>query len=53
MDHREEALRRLAALAGREDEPLVQVAVAAVHALLHLSDTVKHGLRDLVYELRD
>jgi len=50
----EEALRNLerAAKAGK-DEPLVAVGVAAVHALLLLSDAVRHGLRDIVYELRD
>lgn len=31
---------------------MVEATAAAVHALLHLSDTVKHGLRDLLYELR-
>lgn len=48
MDHREEALRLLEAAL---EEGNVAGA-AAVHALLHLAETVQHGLRDLVYELR-
>lgn len=35
------------------DQPWIHVASAGIYALLHVSDTIRHGLRDVVYELRD
>lgn len=52
MDHRDEALRHLQRVEAGDEDALVEAATAAVHALLHLSESVRHGLRDLVYELR-
>lgn len=52
MEPRKEALRRLESVKDSTD-PAVQVAVAAVYALLDVADAVKHGLRDVIYELRD
>jgi hypothetical protein len=51
MDHQAEATRLAGELAGR-DEVAAQAAAAVVHALLHLASEVRHGLRDLVYEMR-
>ena len=52
MDPRAEALRHLEE-ARESDDPRVRVAVAAVYALLDVADAIKHGLRDVIYELRD
>ncbi len=53
MEPRKEAIRHLeAATESGEGQPVVQVGVAAVYALLHLADSVRHGLRDVIYELR-
>ncbi len=52
MEPRREALRHLAAVSDNA-EPAIRVAAAAVYALLEVADAVKHGLRDVIYELRD
>ena len=53
MDHRAAALAYLEKASMRADEePLVALGAAGVHALLHMADEVKHGLRDILYELR-
>lgn len=52
MEPRAEALRHLEE-ARESDDPRVRVAVAAVYALLDVADAIKHGLRDVIYELRD
>ncbi len=51
MGHRDEAQRHLDA-AGEAGDAWVHVGIAAVHALMDLSDSVQHGLRDIIYELR-
>lgn len=53
-DHDERASEHLdQALAEDVDGPWLHVAAAGIHALLHLASEVRHGLRDIVYELRD
>lgn len=54
-DHADRATRHLdkALETAEEFDPWIHVGAAAVHALLHLSDTVRHGLRDIMYELAD
>ncbi len=49
MDHKAEALR-IAAEAAKDGDVKTE---ALVHAILHLGEVMKHGLRDMVYELRD
>lgn len=39
--------------AARSEDAWVHVGIAGVHALLHLTETLQHALRDIVYELRD
>ncbi len=51
MEPRKEALRCLEE-AQQTSDPL-QVGIAAVFALLEVADSIKHGLRDIIYELRD
>lgn len=51
MEPRKEALKHLEA-AATEGGASAQVGIAAVYALLHLADSVRHGLRDIIYELR-
>jgi len=53
MEPRKEAVKHLEAAAGQADgQPMVVVGIAAVYAVLHLADAVRHGLRDIIYELR-
>ncbi|MGB1586378.1 MAG: hypothetical protein ACPHID_04970 [Thermoplasmatota archaeon] len=52
MEPRKEAIRHLEAAADGDGGAMVEVGIAAVYALLHLSDAVRHGLRDIIYELR-
>ena len=51
MEPRKEAIKHLEA-ASKEGGASTQVGIAAVYALLHLADAVRHGLRDIIYELR-
>lgn len=51
-DHADKATEHLdAALEG--EQGWLHIAAAGVHALLHVADTIRHGLRDVVYEMRD
>ena len=59
MDHRAEAERLLATLkdavpatSQEGAEASLQATVALAHAVLHLAAEVRHGLRDVVYEMR-
>lgn len=52
MGHLQDSQRHLEA-AAQADDAWVHVGIAGVHALLHLSQTLQHALRDIVYELRD
>jgi hypothetical protein len=53
MEPRKEAVKHLEAAGKAADgQPLVLVGIAAVFAMLHLADAVRHGLRDIIYELR-
>ncbi len=51
MESRKEALRCLEE-AQQTSDP-IQIGAAAVYALLEIADVIKHGLRDVIYELRD
>ena len=33
--------------------PWIHLGAAGVFAVLHLADTIRHGLRDIMYEMRD
>lgn len=43
----EQALEKGASL------PAVLLGAAGVHAALAIADAIRHGLRDIIYELRD
>jgi hypothetical protein len=47
--HLEQALDKVA----KERAALVHLGAAGVHAVLAVADVIRHGLRDIVYELRD
>lgn len=51
-DRAEDHLRK-AQETSEEFDPWVHIGIAAVHALLHISNTIRHGLRDIVYEISD
>ena len=58
-EHDEAAAGRLAAAQQKAADldpaqaAWLDVGIAGVHAILHLADTIRHGIRDVVYELRD
>lgn len=52
MEPRKEAIKHLEAASEGDGGAVVEVGIAAVYALLHLADAVRHGLRDVIYELR-
>lgn len=52
MEPRKEAMKHLEAASEGEGGAMVEVGIAAVYAVLHLADSVRHGLRDIIYELR-
>ena len=51
MEPRKEAIKHLKEADASKDAS-IQVGIAAVYALLHVADSVRHGLRDIIYELR-
>ncbi len=54
VDHAAKATEHLeSALADDSDKEWLHVAAAGVHAILHVASTIKHGLRDVVYEMGD
>jgi phosphatidylethanolamine-binding protein (PEBP) family uncharacterized protein len=53
-DHDAQATEHLEkALAEGAEGPWLHVAAAGIHAVMYVADTIRHGLRDIVYELRD
>lgn len=53
-DHSDKASEHLQrALDPEEEGDWLHVAAAGVHAILHVADSIRHGLRDVVYEMRD
>ena len=53
-DHSEAATGHLEKAAEGDDvSPLLHLGIAGVHAVLAVADAIKHGLRDIIYELRD
>ena len=52
METRKEAIKHLEAASDGDGGAMVDVGIAAVYAVLHLADAVRHGLRDIIYELR-
>lgn len=55
-DHAEAAqvhLDQALAKVGKDHAVMVHVGAAGVHAVLAVADAIRHGLRDIVYELRD
>lgn len=54
-DHADHATTHLekAIEVAEEFDPWIHIGAAAVHAVLHLADTIRHGLRDIVYEISD
>ncbi len=53
-DHSDKATQHLeSALDPEGDNGWMHVAAAGVHAALHIADAIRHGLRDVVYEMRD
>jgi hypothetical protein len=53
MEPRKEAIKHLeSASAAADGSAALEVGIATVFALLHLADSVRHGLRDIIYELR-
>ncbi len=51
MAHQERVVEHLEA-AGEAADAWIHIGIAGVYAVLHLADTVQHGLRDIIYELR-
>ena len=53
-DHAKEAADHLEKAAeGDHVSPAIHLGIAGVHAALAVADAIKHGLRDIIYELRD
>lgn len=54
-DHSDKATQHLEKALDPEDDAngWMHVAAAGVHAVLHVADAIRHGLRDVVYEMRD
>jgi hypothetical protein len=52
VEPRAEAVKHLQAASSGGPDAAVQLGMAAVFAILHVADTVQHGLRDILYELR-
>ncbi len=50
MNHRDKAVERLEAI--DDAEPMIQLGIAGIYAMLHIADSIQHGLRDIIYELR-
>ncbi len=54
VDHAAKATEYLkTALDPETEHHWVIVAAAGIHAILHIGDAIKHGLRDVVYEMGD
>ncbi len=51
MAFQERATEHLEA-AGEAADAWMHIGIAGIYAMLHLADTVQHGLRDIIYELR-
>jgi hypothetical protein len=52
--HDEKATEHLEKAAeGSDISPALHLGIAGVHAVLAMADAIKHGLRDIIYELRD
>ncbi len=51
MNHRQKATEHLET-AGEQADAWLHVGIAGVHAMLEVADAIKHGLRDIIYELR-
>jgi hypothetical protein len=51
MNPRDRAVKHLET-AGDGADQWAHIGIAGVFAMLHLADTVQHGLRDIIYELR-
>lgn len=53
-DHAKEATEHLQKAAEGDDvSPTLHLGIAGIHAALAIADAIKHGLRDVIYELRD
>lgn len=53
MDLREKVKEHLEAATEGDVSPAMHLGAAGIYALLHVADTIKLSLRDIVYELRD
>lgn len=53
-DHAQKATQHLEQAAEAEDlSPALHLGIAGIHSVLAVADAIKHGLRDIIYELRD
>ncbi len=56
-DHASRARRHIDTALGEgptiEADAWQHLAAAGIHSILAVADAIKHGLRDIVYELRD
>lgn len=51
MQARQKAIEHLEAI-GEDVDGVMHLGIAGVYAVLEVADAIKHGLRDIIYELR-